>query len=143
MTEYRKVFFDTAPIIYFLDKNDKYYQVVSSWMKEHAEAAFSSSPVTVMEYLAYPYRQKKENPIDEFNSFLSEFEIEISSIDEAVGKKAAEIRADHKAFRAMDALQLATACVTGCDAFVTNDKQLRQFSGLKIIVIEDLPDGKN
>lgn len=138
MTDYKKVFFDSAPIIYFLDKNEKYYQTVSSWMKDHAASIFASSPVTVMEYLTYPYCQNQPERIEAFDSFLSEFEIELSSIDEAIGKAAAQIRAEHSAFKAMDALQLATACETGCDVFLTNDKQLKQFDGIKIIVIDEL-----
>lgn len=38
----------------------------------------------------------------------------------------------------MDALQLSTACLTGCDLFLTNDKQLRQFTEIKCITIDDL-----
>lgn len=143
MTEYKKVFFDTAPIIYFLDKNEKYYQTVSSWMKEHAASVFSSSPVTVMEYLTYPFRQKEQERADRFDLFLSEFEIEVLAIDEAVGEKAARIRAEYETFQAMDALQLAAACETGCDVFITNDKQLQRFKEIEIIVIEELLQEKN
>jgi len=38
----------------------------------------------------------------------------------------------------MDALQLATACVIGCDLFLTNDKQLRQFREIKCITLDEL-----
>ena len=37
----------------------------------------------------------------------------------------------------MDALQLATACITGCDLFLTNDKQLRQFEEIRCITVEE------
>ncbi len=37
----------------------------------------------------------------------------------------------------MDALQLAAACVLGCDLFLTNDKQLRQFKELRCITVEE------
>jgi len=38
----------------------------------------------------------------------------------------------------MDALQLATANAMGCDLFLTNDKQLRQFQRLKCVLVDDL-----
>lgn len=38
----------------------------------------------------------------------------------------------------MDALQLAVACITGCDLFLTNDKQLKQFADIKCITVEEL-----
>lgn len=51
---------------------------------------------------------------------------------------AAKIRAKYKGFKAMDALQLATAMISDCDLFLTNDKQLRRFDGLPILVVDDL-----
>ena len=50
--------------------------------------------------------------------------MEIMEISQEIAKKAAKIRAEYKGFKAMDALQLATACLSECDIFVTNDKQL-------------------
>lgn len=38
----------------------------------------------------------------------------------------------------MDAIQLAVACLEGCDLFLTNDKQLRQFKEIKCITVEEL-----
>ena len=38
----------------------------------------------------------------------------------------------------MDAIQLATACIMGCDLFLTNDKQLKQFKEIKCIVVDEL-----
>ncbi len=38
----------------------------------------------------------------------------------------------------MDALQLATACLTGCDLFLTNDKQLKQFKEMKCVMVDEL-----
>ena len=36
----------------------------------------------------------------------------------------------------MDALQLASACVYGCDVFLTNDKQLCQFTELRCVTLD-------
>lgn len=65
-------------------------------------------------------------------------DIEIKSIDRAIADKAAQIRAEYKGFKSMDALQLATACLSGCDLFLTNDKQLRQFKEIKCITVDEL-----
>ncbi len=51
-----------------------------------------------------------------------------------MAKKAAKIKADYKDFKTLDALHLACACVHGCDLFLTNDKQLRQF--IKTVLIQ-------
>lgn len=38
----------------------------------------------------------------------------------------------------MDALQLAAASLAGCDLFLTNDKQLKQFGEIKCITVGEL-----
>jgi len=51
--------------------------------------------------------------------------------------KAAELCATCN-FTLTDALQLATAVATQCDAFLTNDKQLKRVSEINILVVEEL-----
>lgn len=65
-------------------------------------------------------------------------EINIKSIDREIAEKAAKIRAEYKFFKTMDALQLATACLSGCDLVLTNDKQLKQFKEIKCLTVEEL-----
>ena len=106
MTDYNKVFLDTAPFIYFIEKDSNNPQYFDN-MKQFFEEG---------------YRENKE----------------IAEVDQEIAKKAAQIRAQYKSFKAMDALQLATACVTGCDLFLTNDKQLKQFAEIKCVTVDDL-----
>ena len=65
-------------------------------------------------------------------------EIEVVSIDTEIAEQAARIRAQFKGFKAMDSLQIATAVMTGCEAFFTNDKQLRQEKSLPCLTMDDL-----
>ena len=76
--------------------------------------------------------------INAFYAFVDGMEIEIKSIDKVIAEKAARIRAEYKFFKTMDAIQLATACLSGCDLFLTNDKQLKQFKEIKCITVEEL-----
>ena len=76
--------------------------------------------------------------IDSFHRLVDTLGMEIAEVDQEIAKKAAQIRAQYKSFKAMDALQLATACVTGCDLFLTNDKQLKQFAEIKCVTVDDL-----
>ena len=64
--------------------------------------------------------------------------IEIVNIDKIVADKAARIRADYKAFKGRDSLQLAAACLERCDLFLTNDKQLKQFDAIKCITMDEI-----
>lgn len=38
----------------------------------------------------------------------------------------------------MDSIQIATALLSGCDEFITNDKKLKRLDELSIILIEEV-----
>ena len=61
---------------------------------------------------------------------------EVVPIDDVIALKAAEIRANYPFFKAMDALQLATAFVSKADVFYTNDKQLVQYKEIAVELLE-------
>ena len=138
MTDSKKIFLDTSPIVYYLEKNELYYSNMKRFWKIYEECDYITSAVTIAEYLVYPYQQNNLKLINAFYAFADGMDIEIKSIDKAIAEKAAQIRAEYKFFKTMDALQLATACLSGCDLFLTNDKQLRQFKEMKCITIEEL-----
>lgn len=138
MTDFKKIFLDTAPIVYYLENNDLYYPVMQRFWKSFETCDYVTSAVTVTEYLTYPYQQNEIKMINDFNAFIDGMEINVKSIDRKIAEKAAKIRAEYKFFKTMDALQLATACLSGCDLVLTNDKQLKQFKEIKCLTVEEL-----
>jgi len=143
MIDYKKVFIDTSPFIYFIEKdsnNPQYYEKIKGFLKDgyDNDKKFVSSVITMEEYFVFPYRNKEYSYIDMFNRLVETTEMEIVEIGQEVAKKAAQIRAEYRGFKAMDALQLAVACLSGCDLFLTNDKQLKQFKEIRCITIEEL-----
>ena len=54
-----------------------------------------------------------------------------------IAQKAAEIRAIHQV-RTPDAIQLATAFLGGATHFLTNDRALRKYTEIQILVVADL-----
>lgn len=58
--------------------------------------------------------------------------IEVVDIDATIAEQGAKIRGQYKNFKAMDALQIATAIVKKCDMFFTNDKQLRKRKNFRV-----------
>ena len=139
MTEYKKVFLDTTPIIYFLDEDINYAEKVERIFSEILESSkmIVTSTITCTEYLTYPYRTGNTEKVKVFFEFLTDCEIMIRSIDVEIAMKAAQIRAEYKDFKTMDCLQLATACIQGCDLVLTNDKQLRQFREVKCVTVDE------
>ena len=139
MTGYKKIFLDTAPVIYFVEKKPGFYEKVRDLLVANADADYVSSVITLAEYFPYPLRQpNKEELTREFHTFLERAEITLLNIDRMIAMEAARIRAEYPAFRMMDSLQLASALSYGCDLFLTNDKQLRQFRELSCVTLEQL-----
>lgn len=139
MIEYRKVFLDTTPLIYFLDNDIHFGDKVRRIFEEILCSGnkMISSSITCEEYLVYPYRTNNQEKIDVFFEFIRDNGIELVPVTVDIAKKAAAIRAEYRDFKAMDSLQLATALETMCDLFLTNDKQLKQFKNMRCITVEE------
>lgn len=139
MTGYNKVFLDTTPIIYFLDYDVNYGEKTKAIFEEllEKEKNIVTSTITCTEYLTYPYKTNNFDKVDAFFEFVADCNILMHSIDVEIARKAAEIRAQYKDFKTMDALQLASACIQKCDLFLTNDKQLKQFKEVRCVMIEE------
>ncbi len=137
MTDIKKIFLDTSPIIYYLQCSEPYYSNIKKFWKNYIRCNYVTSAITITEYLTYPYQQNDMKIVNNFYSFLEDMEIEVENIDKRIAEKAAKIRAEYKFFKTMDSLQLATACISKCDLFFTNDKQLRQFKEIKCITIDE------
>ena len=143
MTDYKKAFVDTAPFIYFIEKdanNPQYYDKVKKFFMNGYEnnKEFVTSVITMEEYFVFPYRNNNHSLIEMFNRFVATMNMEMIEINQEIAQKSSQIRAEYKTFKAMDAIQLATACIMGCDLFLTNDKQLKQFKEVKCIVVDEL-----
>ena len=54
-----------------------------------------------------------------------------------IAERTAQLRADHN-LRTPDAVQIATALLSGCDAFLTNDEKLKRVTELRVIVVTEL-----
>lgn len=138
MKEFKKIFLDTSPIVYYLENNELYYITMKNFWNKYEDCDYITSTVTMTEYLTYPYQQNDLRLINAFYDFIDGMEIEIKNIDKIIAKKAAQIRAEYRFFKTMDALQLATACLSGCDLFLTNDRQLKQFTEIECVLVEEL-----
>lgn len=140
MTEFKRVFIDTAPMIYYLENSSIYMDSIKKFfarcMKENIQLV--TSTITIEEYLVFPYSSEKMELVDNFKRFIKFMNIEVVNIDPLIAEQGAKIRGKYKNFKAMDALQIATAIVSGCDMFFTNDKQLRQEKELPCMTMEDL-----
>ena len=140
MTGYKRVFVDTAPIIYYLENSPLYMDTIKKFFTKCIEENIQivTSAITIEEYLVFPYSSGKMEFADNFKRFIEYMNIEVIDIDSHIAEQGAKIRGQYTNFKAMDALQIATAIVSGCDMFFTNDKQLRQEKELPCMTMDDL-----
>ena len=135
-----KIYFDTTPLIYFLDDEKPFSDKVALFIFNHQEEDdfFITSSITDTEYLVFPYRQNDNEKIANYEMFLKDFQFQILEPNRAITRLAAKIRAKYLGIKGMDALHLATSIYFNSDIFLTNDAQLKQVSEANVVLVDDL-----
>ncbi len=92
MIEFETVFVDTAPFIYFIEKdsnNPQYYEKMRSFFKYgyDNDKRLVSSVITMEEYFVFPYRNKMYEFINMFERLVMVADIEIVEISQEIAKK--------------------------------------------------------
>ena len=140
MTGFNAIYLDSAPVIYYLDNIAPYKQIVRSLLLDgfQREAHFVSSTILNTEYLVYPLRNEMHEKVAAFEEFKAMLALEMPVVTDAVSNYAARLRAKYRGLKGMDALHIATAVLSQCDVFVTNDKQLSQVSEIPVLLLDSL-----
>jgi len=133
--------FDTAPIIYFIEVHPKYDALVTEVFRriDDAKLLGCTSVITVTETCNKPAQQGNMRLVRAYHNLLvSRFlfwkTVPIRITDAA---RAADLRAKYN-IKTPDALQLAVAIDEGCEAFLTNDVQLKRVTELRVLVLDEL-----
>lgn len=136
----KTVFLDTAPLIYFIEGNNQYTNILKQIFADNDAGKFSfiSTSVTLLEVLVKPLRDG-DTLIAEFYKkvLLSAPGIEILEVSVGFAEKAALLRAEYN-LKTPDAIQIATALATRCDFFLTHDKRLQAVSQIEIVTLDDI-----
>lgn len=133
------IFLDTAPLIYFIEKNVSYIDVVKPVIAliDSQQARGMTSTITLLEVLVLPLREGNKKLAGQYKTILlSSSDLETCEITNAISERAAVIRAKY-GFKTPDAIQLATAIVRKADYFLTNDAALKRVKEIKVIVLQD------
>jgi predicted nucleic acid-binding protein len=140
LIDVKKLGFDSSPFIYFVERHPKYIHVVREFFRRVDNGLVSgfSSVITLTEVLTQPKR--KENlklELEYLELLLSSRNLTMLSVDVPTANKAADLRARWR-IRTPDALQIATTLNAGCEAFLTNDKELKRVQEIRVLVLDDL-----
>ena len=135
-----RIFLDSAPVIYYFEKNPTYHRVIAAIFAEIDAGTIKAvtGPVTLAECLVQPYRLGQTTLQKEFADFIvSGRNTLFTNIDQNITMQATDLRARYN-IALLDALQFGVALATGCDTFLTNDTVLRRVTELKIVIVGDL-----
>jgi predicted nucleic acid-binding protein len=136
----RRLFLDTAPVIYFVEQHPKYFAAVREVFKllQNSFLVGVASPITLAECLVRPYSLGQTQLQQNFIELLTDNNnIEFVLIDKQnVILEAAQIRGRYN-IQLPDAFQIAVALAARCDVFLTNDAILKRITELRVLVLED------
>lgn len=142
MTEnsnYVKVFIDTAPFVYFFEgDSDLSIKSRDLFLKLiNGDYEIYTSYISEVEMKVLPQRNKQTKKIIIMDSFIEEFGINKLGIGIREYKTALEIRANYTHIKLIDAFQLSIAINNRCDYFITNDKELKKYDQINVILVDE------
>jgi predicted nucleic acid-binding protein len=131
---------DTAPLIYFIEQNPTYIEIMRLFFRTLNQGEFTvvTSVITIPEVLVYPLRQGNTTLAQQYREILfnSQGLITIDIVAD-IAEIAAQLRADYN-LRTPDAIQMATAIAQGASFFLTNDGRLPSLPSLSVLVLDRL-----
>jgi predicted nucleic acid-binding protein len=97
-----------------------------------------TSAITITETLTKPLKMGDKRLEQDYREIFDNTQhISLFPVTASVAERAAELRAQYN-LKTPDALQVATAIVTNCDAFVTNDLGIKRVKEVRILVLDEL-----
>ncbi len=135
-----RLFLDTAPVIYLVEQNPRYDDVVRRIFRAIDEGSIIvvTSPITLAECLVVPYRSNSTAMERQYIERITRGRNTVfTSIDEHIARHSAQLRARYQ-LRLADALQAAVALQAGCDAILTNDTIFSRVAELPALLVDNL-----
>jgi predicted nucleic acid-binding protein len=104
---------------------------------QQGQARINVSVVTESELLIRPIRDNEPEAVERIEDLLSEEGMRVIPVDRRTARVAAEVRARHR-LKLADAIIVATALETGCDAIVGNDREWRRVSEVPYVHLDEV-----
>ncbi len=131
---------DTSPLIYFIEENPRYSEVVRPFFEavSHGEITVVTSAITLLEILVHPLREGATDLVTQYQQILLESaNIRCLPVSHQIAASAAHLRAEYN-LRTPDAIQLSTAITAGAAVFLTNDSRLPRLPEVSMLIIDHL-----
>jgi len=140
LEQFDSIFLDTAPIIYYIEANPQYGRlsktIVESFQLGKTKAF--TSVLTLTEVMTKPIEKGNDKLAVKFVDFLQYGKnLTLLEINQTIAIKTAKLRGKYSYLKTIDALQIAAAEDVGADAFLTNDKKLKNIQDIKVLLLMD------
>jgi len=135
----RHVVLDTMFFIYLFEDTPGYADVCARVIQELEAGTFSGviTPVTAAEVLVKPIRANRLDLADRYRGILRSFPNTVcATISVETGSLAGALRAKH-GLPLPDMLQAAVAMQFPAPALITNDKDLRRLTEVKVLLMDN------
>ncbi len=136
----KKVFLDTAPLIYFIEGHSVYQPSLIKIFdaNDKGDFEFITSCITLLEVLVKPLQSNQTQLTSRYKYILTNAPgIKIYDISSNISILAAELRATYN-LKTPDALQIAVAIEYKADYFLTNDARLKQVTQINTVMLADI-----
>jgi predicted nucleic acid-binding protein len=141
----RQLLLDTNCFIYFLGGTQPYLDLLRPVFRrvQRGELAVFVSAMTEAELLVRAYRNRDEAAVERVRDLLSEDGFYVVSADRRIAVHGARIRGEYmrgggdRKMAIPDAIIIATAIETGCDAIVGNDAAWRGRTEIPFVYLKE------
>ncbi len=134
-----KVYVDTAPIIYSVERKPDYDRLLQPlWDALDSQSIeVVTSELTLLETLVKPFKDGDSALAQDYEKFLTATRLQLHAITTTILREAARLRAA-TGLKTPDAIHAATALAAGCFQFITNDTDFRKIASLQVISLKEL-----
>jgi predicted nucleic acid-binding protein len=136
----QKIAIDTMIFIYAFEDHPAHASFLRSFFSalEKGEMESVTSSVTITECLTQPYRVKDFTLAAQYMALFRNFpHLSVVPVTDDIAERAAFLRASQN-LKTSDALQLATALLSGANFFLTNDQSLSSIQDVPILILDRL-----
>ena len=136
----KSVYLDTNVIIYVVEGFSDVAAQIRSLLSamDDAEIVALTSELTIAEVLAKPFKDENETVQQAYKTFLMPTPmLQLAPATRDVLEEAARVRATTH-LKLPDAIHLATAKLSGCDSFLTNDDLFKRVEERNIKILSEM-----
>ncbi|MCU0703453.1 MAG: PIN domain-containing protein [Fimbriiglobus sp.] len=130
-----KLYLDSVVVIYMVERHPQFGRAAAAAVSRLAPTALVGTELTRMECLIIPRRLSDAARGSDFDRLFSQKYLPFEPVDTPVFHLATDLRAKYTKVKTPDALHLASAILSGCDCFVTNDTDLSVVTEIRVEVI--------